>query len=82
MKKPGVLLLPRYAHSPQNRLENGLKNMKNSNISNLNISKNNKDIYIIILDYSRLFVYLSFYLAMKNQMSIKELRSYDTECAS
>ena len=50
MKKPGVLLLPRYAHSPQNRLENGLKNMKNSNISNLNISKNNKDIYIIILD--------------------------------
>ena len=58
MKKPGVLLLPRYAHSPQNRLENGLKNMKNSNISNLNISKNNKDIYIIILDTCSKYKYL------------------------
>ena len=75
MKKPGVLLLPRYAHSPQNRLENGLKNMKNSNISNLNISKNNKDIYIIILDTCSKYKYL-IYNTVKKRCYINKPYQY------
>ena len=50
-KLPGVLLLERYAHSLQYLPENGVKYIKHINISNLNIYKNNKDIYIFFLHY-------------------------------